>query len=134
LITDTGPLVALFDRNDKHHEWAVATLDAHPGKVITCEAVIAEASYLLKREYGSADPLLALIERGLLNIEFDLALELHRVRALMARYADLPASLADTCLVRMSEIHANAKVLTLDQDFTIYRRHGRQAIALLSPF
>lgn len=51
----------------------------------------------------------------------------------MRRYADVPMSLADACLVRMSELSDDASVLTLDSDFRIYRRLGRQAIPLLTP-
>jgi predicted nucleic acid-binding protein len=54
-------------------------------------------------------------------------------RAHMTKYASVPMSLADACLVRMSELHAKAKVLTLDSDFRIYRRNRRQSIPGLSP-
>jgi hypothetical protein len=41
--------------------------------------------------------------------------------------------LADACLVRMSEMHADCVVWTPDSDFRVYRRHGRQTIPLLAP-
>jgi hypothetical protein len=41
-------------------------------------------------------------------------------------------SLADACLVRLSELRADSEVMTLDGDFTIYRRHGRQVIPLIT--
>src|SRR5205809_8144637 len=53
--------------------------------------------------------------------------------ALMRRYRNRPMSLADACLVRLSEIHAAAEVLTLDGDFRIYRRHGNRVIPLRIP-
>jgi predicted nucleic acid-binding protein len=75
-----------------------------------------------------------LLGHDLLCIDFDLGREYKRVQQLMARYADLPTSLADACLVRMAELFPDLRVMTLDRDFSIYRRHGRQAIPLLSPF
>ena len=132
-LVDTGPLVAMFDRNDKHHKWTVATLASIAGTLITCEPVLTEACFLLKRHYGTTDSIFELLARELLRIDFDLASEYKRVRQLMRRYADLPTSLADASLVRMAELSPNSRIMTLDSDFAIYRQHGRQAIPLLTP-
>ena len=51
----------------------------------------------------------------------------------MRKYADVPMSLADACLVRMAELNAHSSVLTLDRDFRVYRKHGRQVIPLAMP-
>ncbi len=51
----------------------------------------------------------------------------------MQRYADQPMSFADACLVRMTELHPDSMLITLDGDFRVYRRHGRQAIPLATP-
>jgi uncharacterized protein len=53
---------------------------------------------------------------------------------LLAKYENLPMSLADACLVRMAELTQDCKVLTVDRDFRVYRRHGRHIISLLAPF
>ena len=55
------------------------------------------------------------------------------VKVLLARYADVPMSLADACLVRMSEQYTNSLVLTCDSDFRRYRRHRRQRIPTIMP-
>jgi predicted nucleic acid-binding protein len=55
------------------------------------------------------------------------------LRALMRRYRNRPMSLADACLVRLSEIHTGGEVFTLDTDFRIYRRHGNKVIPVLMP-
>jgi predicted nucleic acid-binding protein len=52
---------------------------------------------------------------------------------LLTKYANVPISLADACLVRMSELHENSVVFTFDRDFKLYRRHGRQVIPTLMP-
>ena len=55
------------------------------------------------------------------------------VRALFERYENVLASLADACLVRMSELYESCRVITIDSDFRIHRRHGRKAIPVLTP-
>jgi len=74
-----------------------------------------------------------LLERQVLRLNFDLGENFGQVSSLMKRYANVPMSLADACLVRMSELTTDSTVFTLDGDFRIYRRHGRQKIALLMP-
>ena len=59
--------------------------------------------------------------------------EREAMRKLIHKYADLPMSLADACLVRMAEQFTRSAVLTLDRDFRIYRKHGRQVIPLIVP-
>lgn len=133
LILDTGPWVALHCRNERHHEWAKAQFAQTAGPLLTCEAVVAETCFLLAR--GGFDPAraLALIERGVVQIAMTLGEEVAAVRALFQRYGNVPASLADACLIRLAELNDPCRVLTLDSDFHVYRRHGRKVIPLLKP-
>ena len=133
LILDTGPWVALHCKNEQHHAWARQQFAAHAGPFITCEAVATETCFLLARAGFDPAKALALIERGVVRIAMSLAEESQAVAALFNRYDNIPASLADACLIRMSELYDPCKVLTLDSDFHIYRRHGRKAIPLLRP-
>ena len=64
---------------------------------------------------------------------FDLAEELGNILKLMEKYEEVPMSLADACLVRMSEKLADPVILTTDADFRVYRRHGRQIVPCLTP-
>lgn len=132
-IVDTGPIVAYLCHDDANHQWAVAAFGAAASPMLTCEAVITEACFLIRRSFKSADGVMNLLERGGIKLQFTLADELERVRNLIKRYADTPMSLADACLVRMTEIHPQARVMTLDSDFSVYRMHGRQAIPLTAP-
>lgn len=132
-ILDTGPLVAFLNRRDRHHEWAVEVLGRLAPPLLTCESVISEACFLLRRDVRGPDAVFELLARGLVRIDFVLPPEADDVRRVMKRYADVPMSLADACLVRMSELRPGARVLTLDSDFQRYRRRGRQVIPLLSP-
>ena len=133
-LVDTGPLVAYLSGADSAHDWALAAFDSLVPPLLTCEAVITETCFLMLRSFKSCDLVLQMLDRGAIEIRFSLASERVRIRNLMQRYADTPISLADACLVRMSELLPDSRVLTMDSDFSVYRRHGRQAIPLLTPF
>ncbi len=133
VLVDTGPLVAFLNRRDRHHAWARDQLARVKPPILTCEAVLSEACFLLRGHPTGAAAVLELLERGLLEVTFDLGEEASRVRDIVTRYANLPASLADACLVRMAELHARSRLLTLDSDFKIYRMHGRKVIPVIMP-
>jgi uncharacterized protein len=133
VIVDTGPIVALLNAGDKHHTWTRTVLDDVEAPMVTCEAVLSEACFLLHRINGGQDAVLELVARGIVTVTFSLAAELTTVRKLMDRYSSVPMSLADACLVRMSELEPRATVVALDSDFKIYRRNRRQAIPVLLP-
>ncbi len=133
VLLDTGPWVALHCRDDNHHAWAREQFAAIAGPLISCEAVVAETCFLLAR--GGHDPAkaLALVSRGVVRLGMALGDEITAVQALFERYDNVPASLADACLIRLSELFQRSRVLTLDSDFHIYRRHGRKVIPLIRP-
>lgn len=131
ILVDAGFLVALLSRRDGHHAWAAAQAPRRAMPWKTCEAALSEAFHLLgPRGRPSLD---ALLRRGALISAFDLAEELHPVLNLMKKYADVPMSLADGCLVRMSERLAEPVVLTTDADFRVYRRHSRHVVPCVAP-
>ncbi len=132
-IIDTGPLVAYLNRNDHYHAWAVAQLKLIRAPLYTCEAVLSENCFLLRKSPEGAKAILSLVARRLIVVEFQLADHVEPIAKMMAKYAAVPMSLADACLVRMTEIHTQCKLLTLDKDFSIYRRNGRHTIPILTP-
>ena len=134
LVVDAGPLVAFLSDRDRHHVWATNAFAAVTPPVLTCEAVLAEAWHLLRGTSNGQAALLDLLATEAVVPEFTLRAELVAVRRLVNRYRDRPMSLADACLVRMAELYDEATVMTVDRDFSVYRKHGRQAIPLLSPF
>ena len=133
LLLDTGPWVALHCSDERHHGWARSQFARHAGPFLTCEAVVAETCFLLARAGFDPGKALALIERCVVRIGMTLGDELASVRSLFERYDNVPASLADACLIRMSELYEPSLVVTLDSDFQIYRRHGRKVIPLIRP-
>jgi predicted nucleic acid-binding protein len=66
-------------------------------------------------------------------VSFELAKHVEPVTKLMEKYSEVPMSLADACLVRMTEALAEPVILTTDTDFRIYRRHGRQVVPCVTP-
>lgn len=133
VIIDTGPLVASFDRRDKYHAWAKSRIIAAKAPLLTCEAVLAEACYLVRHLPGGIATVLEGLRCGLLAVPFSLETEAVAVAELAAQYVNVPMSLADACLVRMAEQYAGHSVLTLDSDFRIYRIHRRQMIPTIMP-
>ena len=132
-LLDTGPVVSLLAAGTQHHQWAVEEWKRLRPPLLTCEPVLTEAAFLLKREGRDADALFALLDRGVIRIGLSIQNQQADLRTLMRRYRNRPMSLADACLVRLSEIHAAAQVITLDNDFRIYRRHGNKVIPLRMP-
>ena len=131
VLVDTGFLVALLSARDAHHGWATAQAPrlAPPWK--TCEAVLSETFHLLGARGLPA--ISELLDRRAVLVDFDLGDHLTPVLGLARKYADVPMSLADACLVRMTEILADPVLLTTDSDFRIYRRHGRQVVPCMMP-
>ena len=132
-IVDTGPLVAFFDRAEQNHRWVVERFEKLDAPLLVCEPVLAEAMYLLARYPKAQDALLEFIQMGALSVGFRTDEHIGALRKLLQKYKDTPMSLADACIVRMSEIHDRHAVLTLDSDFLVYRKNGRAALTLIHP-
>lgn len=132
-VIDTGPLVAYVNGRDRWHRWAVEQMSALRPPLVTCEPVLTEACFLIQRAGGRPADLVAKVRQGVLDIGLDVAGEATAIESLMQRYADTPMSLADACLVRLTELLVDCRLFTLDSDFEHYRRNGRQTIPLLRP-
>ncbi len=133
VLLDTGPLVTFLGDKLKHSAWVREQWRMLRPPLLTCEPVLTEAAFLLKREGAETDGLFALIERGVIRTGLHVEEEQADLRALMRRYRDRPMSLADACLVRLSELHSGSTIFTFDADFRIYRRHGTKVIPVLMP-
>ena len=131
VLVDAGFLIALLSRRDGNHRWAVAQPALSPPPWRTCESVLSETFHLLGARGGLG--LAAFLRRRVVVPAFDLGQNLERVLKLMEKYADVPMSLADACLVRMTETLADPNLLTTDTDFRIYRRHSRLAVPCMMP-
>jgi uncharacterized protein len=130
-LVDAGFLVALLSRRDANHGWAAAQAPRLPPPWATCEAVLSEASHLLGG-LGTLS-LASLLRRGALVCDYRFADDMDAVLKLLQKYAGVPMSFADACLVRMTETLNDPVLLTTDGDFRIYRRHGRQIVPCVLP-
>jgi predicted nucleic acid-binding protein len=133
VLLDTGPLVAYCHAPERHHPWAQAQMAHLRPPLLSCEPVITKAIHLLANYGERPDRIWDFFRHGIIKLAFELEADFETVGAVMRRYADVPMDLADACLVRMSELHKDCRVLTLDRDFRFYRRFGRQVIPLICP-
>jgi predicted nucleic acid-binding protein len=132
-IVDTGPIVALLVAGDAHHAWAQRVWGELEPPLLTCEAVLSEAQFLVARFGGNPRSVLEFVRRGALRVAFEVENEVQRLLELEGSYRTLPMSLADACLVCMTEKLLHCRVITTDSHFRVYRRHGRRLIPVLMP-
>ena len=133
VVVDAGPIIALMIAGDARHGWAREQFSRLRPPLLTCEPVLSEAAFVLERLGGDASATLALVDKGVMRVAFSVQEHAATLHALMRRYAGVPMSLADACLVRMTELIEDPAVMTFDSDFRVYRRRGRQVIPLLAP-
>lgn len=133
VLADTGALVALLDRREEFHGWAVEQTRTMRPPLVTCEAVLAELCFLVSGVPKGIASVRANLASGAWVVDFSLRTEWAKVFALMDAYSDQPMSLADGCLVRMTEQRADSRVFTLDRNFRVYRRNRRQAVPIIIP-
>jgi predicted nucleic acid-binding protein len=121
VLLDTGVIVALLDRSERNHNRCVSVLEDIAAPLVTCEAVIAEACYLLRRIGRAAEAVVENVARGGFRIPFALTPAAASVRKLMRKYRTVPMDFADACLVHLATQLGTGDVLTLDDDFDVYR-------------
>lgn len=131
VLVDTSFLVAWLAERDSQHQWAVAQARSFLPPWLTCEAALSEVLYLLG--VHAVPSLAALLRRRGVLVGFTLRNDVESVLRLMEKYSDVPMSLADACLVRMTETLPDPVLLTTDRDFRLYRRHSRQVIPAVTP-
>ncbi len=129
-ILDAGPLIAALNRQDEHHRWACETLERLGPPFYSCPEAVAEAAAMT----GQPAAIVEMIQSGEIVLAFDLSEQTASVLSLLKKYGDRDMDLADACIVRMTELMRDCRVLTLDRaDFAVYRRNGRDLIPLIAP-
>jgi predicted nucleic acid-binding protein len=129
-ILDAGPLIAALNRQDEHHHWAVQTLERIGPPFYSCAEAMAEAAALTHQPTAIVEMIIA----GEIVLGFDLGGQAAGVLLLLKKYSDLGMDLADACIVRMTELTRDCRVITVDRrDFSVYRRNGRDLIPLMAP-
>ena len=135
LLVDAGPLIALLHRDDQHHHWTKASARNLPIGWHTCEPVIVEAYFKLLRVRDGTKKLCAVLgKEELISVDWHFSDHRKAVLELLDKYRNLPASVADACLIRTAEIAEEPLVWTTDSHFRVYRMHKNRKIPLLAPF
>jgi predicted nucleic acid-binding protein len=129
-ILDAGPLIAALNRQDEHHRWACEILDRLGPPFYSCPEAMAEAAAMT----GQPAAIVEMIQSEEIILAFDLSEQAASVLSLLKKYADRDMDLADACIVRMTELMRDCRVVTLDRlDFAVYRRNGRDLIPVIAP-
>ena len=133
-LTDTGPLVALLDKDDSAHAACFAAAQLlPPGPLLTTWPCFTEAMYFLGdlKGWNGQKTLWQFIERGALRVHISTDSETQRMRVLMEKYSDTPMDLADASLVAIAESQGLHRIFTLDRDFGVYRINGTTAFEVV---
>src|SRR5271163_1078047 len=116
VIVDTGPIIALLDRKEEHHLWSSEHLRNLRKPLLTCDAVLTEACFLLAEYPHVLRQLGNVLDNQFIISDFESASQTSRIFDLMETYQNIPMSFADACLVCLVESHPGATVFTLDRD------------------
>ncbi len=127
-LTDAGPLIAIIDADEPDHAACLEALDRLTLPLVTTWPAFTEAMYLLARAGGirGQRALWQLVRTGRLVVADLSQSAIDRTARLMDQYTDRPMDLADATLVAFAEERADRRILTLDEDFHVYRLRGRQ--------
>jgi predicted nucleic acid-binding protein len=121
VLLDTGFIVALLDRSESFHKTCARAVREVQAPLVTCEAVITESCYLLRNLSGASEAVIENIAVGIFQIPFQLSRDTPGVKQVLRKYRDRKIDLADACLIRLADQFGTGDILTLDQDFAIYR-------------
>ncbi len=132
MLVDAGPLVALLDRRDAHHDVCLEALKTVVDPLVTVWPAFTEAMYLLNFSWPAQRALWDMVEIGTLTLLPLDELDAPRLRTLMGKYRDLPMDLADAALVRVAEREKLSRIFTLDRrHFRAYRPSGIGPFSIL---
>jgi uncharacterized protein len=132
VLVDAGPLVAILDRGDAHHQQSAQALESLSGPLVTVWPAFTEAMYLLGHSWRGQKALWSRLETDALKLAALDASDAPRMRELMEKYRDVPMDLADAALVRVAERDDLTRIFTLDRrHFSIYRPGRRRRFAIV---
>ena len=132
VLLDTGPLVALLSENDANHARARQLFKECAPPLRLCEAVVAEACFLMKKvDPSGPEAVVALGRRGVYVVALHLDDHWAGIEALLKKYADRPISLADASLIRCAEVYQEPRIATFDRDFSLYRWARKKTFEIL---
>jgi predicted nucleic acid-binding protein len=131
VLLDTGVVVALLDQSERFHERCARIVKSIESSLITCEAVIAESTYLLRKLPEAPEAVIENVAAGIFQIPFQLSNETSGLKQILRKYRDRRIDLADACLIRLADEFETGDILTLDSDFKIYRWRRNKPFRML---
>jgi len=130
-LIDSGPLIALFDRNDKYHLASIKFIKDNNSELVTTLASVTETLHLLDFNRNAQIDFLGWVNAGAVTLEPISSDDLQRIKELTIKYSDLPMDFADACLVLLGEKLNISTVATIDRDFDVYRLKGKKPFTTL---
>lgn len=127
-LIDAGPIIALFNKNDKFHHQIKAFLKDYQGFLTTTWPVVTEVSHMLSFNVQTQIDFLTWIKLGGVLIEEIHAKDIERIIELSKKYSDVPMDLADSSLIVIAELTGINEIISIDKDYYIYRTKTRKAL------
>ena len=130
-LIDSGPLIALFDKNDKYHKQMLTFMESYKGELVTTWAVMTEVSHMLDFNLKVQLAFLKWIERGAVSIYDMKQSDLGTIIPMMTKYTNVPMDLADSSLMFVAQKENISNIISIDSDFDIYRTLKREFLVNL---
>jgi uncharacterized protein len=127
-LIDAGPLIALFNKNDKYHEKIKEFIKNYKGLLTTSWPVITEVCHMLDFNINAQIDFLKWVKLGGLKVEDIETEEIDKIIKLSEKYSDIPMDLADATLIIISERLGIQEIITIDSDYYIYRTTEREML------
>ncbi len=121
VLIDSGPLIALFDRSDRYHEKILNFLRSFKGELVSSWPVLTEVSHMLDFNLQVQLDFLEWIHRGAIVLPKITRDELGDLIEMMRTYTNVPMDLADATLVYLAHREKIEEIISIDNDFSIYR-------------
>ncbi len=125
-LIDSGPLIALFDKSDSYHLKILNFLKNYKGKLVTSVAVVTEVSHILDFNLQVQIDFLKWIELGGLELYNITQNDIADIRIMMQKYIDIPMDFADATLMYIANKEKIKNIISIDNDFDIYRTLKKQ--------
>ena len=131
VLIDSGPLIALFNRDDKYHLASVAFIQNNVHELVSTLASLTEVLHLLDFSRQAQNDFLSWVQLGAITLEPIDVHDFAEIQALITKYADLPMDFADACLVFLGNKLNIDQIATIDRDFDVYRLKGKKPFTVL---
>lgn len=128
ILIDAGPIIALFNRRDKYHKKIIDFLKRYKGKLVTTWPVVTEVTHMLDFNVDAQIAFLEWIRRGGIEVYEIKVEDIERIIEITNKYRDVPMDFADASLIIASEGLRIREIITIDNDYYIYRTINKEML------